>query len=142
MNILLDMKNNIYINKKGLLRINPIWVSLNKGKYKLYCSNPIQLSTDQKENVIEIREVFFIHSKKIDVHIEDTSISLNIQITSLDRWLRIGIVIVSLSIMLYLMTPWRFFPTQVLFYILFGYMGVAVLLLLIFKRKNFFKVQY
>ena len=135
------MENNIYINKKGILQINPIWVSINKGKYKLYISNQIQLSTKQRENTIVLRDVFFIHSKKIDVNIENTSTSFDIRITNLDRWLRIGIVIVALLVMLYIRLPYRFMPTQVLAYILFGYIGISAILLLIFKRKNYFIVK-
>ena len=135
------MKNNIYIHKKGILEINPIWISINNGKYKLYFSNSIQFPTKQKENTIKLREMWFIHSKKINVPIEDTSVSLEIKITSLDRWLRIGLLVICLSTIFYLMSPWRFFPTQVLSYILFGYIGVAIILLLLFKRKDYFEVQ-
>lgn len=136
------MENNIYIYKKGRLLVNPIWVSLNKGKYKLYFSNPIRLSTNQVENTIKLRDMFFIHSKKIDIQCTDTSTSFDIQITKLERCFGIGTIIVALFCLFYIMCPWRFIPTQVLFYILFGYLGVATILLFIFKRKNYFKVKY
>ena len=136
------MGNNIYIHKRGiLLEKESVWVSLNDGKYKLYGSNPIQFSTTQKENTVKLKEVFFICSKKIDVQIEGGSVSLNIEITKLDRWLRAGIIIVSLFCILYIVCPFRFMPTQALFYILFGYWGIAIILPFIFKRKNYFKVQ-
>ena len=135
------MKNNIYINKKGILQVNPIWISINNGRYKLYFSNPIQLSTNQKDNTIKLREMLFIHSKKVDICIEDTSVSLEIKITNLDRRLRIGIIIVSLFCMFYVVSPWNFFPTQTPFYVLFGYIGISAIFLLIFKRKDYFTVQ-
>jgi len=136
------MENNVYIKKMGILEINPIWVSINNGKYKLYFSNPIELSTKQKENTIKLKEMWFIHSKKIDVRIEDTSVSLEIAYTNLYRWLGIGLLVICLSTIFYLMSPWRsFLPIQVLSYILFGYLGVSILLLLIFKRKDYFKVR-
>ena len=139
------MENNIYIKRNGILEMNPVWVSLNKGKYKLYISNPILLSTNQRENTVRVRDMFFIHSKKIDFQIEDTSFYLNIrianQITKLTRWFRIGILIVALFCILYIMSPFRFLPKQALPCILFGYMGIAILIPSIFKRKKYFEVQ-
>jgi len=59
------MENNIYIHKKGiLLEKESVWVSLNDGKYKLYGSNPIQLSTTQKENTVKLKKCFLSVQKK------------------------------------------------------------------------------
>jgi len=135
------MKNIIYINKKGILYINPIWVSLNDGKYHLYFSNKIQISTTQRENTLKIRDVLFIFSKKVNVQAEEPSTILNLQITLLDSWFRIGTVFISLLCILYVMTPWTFIPVGILFYILFGYLGFYALFFLIFKRKTYFKVE-
>jgi len=135
------MKRNICINKRGILRINPIWVSLNAGKYKLYFSDKIQISTMQVENTIKLRDMFSIFSKKVDITVDKPSAFLDVQITSFDRWLRIGTLFISLFCILYVMTPWNFFPIQTLFYILFGYLILSTILLLIFKKKDFFKVQ-
>jgi len=134
------MESDIYIHKKGILITNPIWVSLNNGRYKLYSSNPIQLSTTKKENTVKLREIFFIHSKKIDIDTDKGNV-FTMQITKLDRWLRIGGVIVALLCMFYVTTDWTFIPTNVIFFILFGAMGVGLLLVLIFHRKSFFKIQ-
>ena len=135
------MKNNIHINKRGILSINPIWVSLNDGKYKLYFSEKIQIPTTQRENTIKLRDMFFIFSKKVDIKAEKPSSTLNVQISSLDRWLRIGVLIVCFFSIIYLMMRWTFFPIQMLSYILFGYLGFSIILLLILKRKDYFKVQ-
>lgn len=135
------MKKTIYIHKKGFLHYKPIWISLNNGKYKLYYSNAIKLSSEQRENTIKIREVFFIHSKKIAANIDDSPISLNIQHTSLRKWLGVGMIVLPLLIMLYLMLPWRIMPTEALFYILFGYMAMVPILTFLFIRKKYFEVS-
>lgn len=109
------MKKTIYIHKKGILHYKPIWISLNNGKYKLYYSNSIKFLSEQRENTIKIREIFFIHSKKIAANIDDLPISLNIQLASLRRWMGVGMVILPLLIMLYFMLPWRIMPTEALF---------------------------
>jgi hypothetical protein len=135
------MENNIYINKTGLLKACPVWISINHNKYKLYTSNQIQLSTTQKKNILKIKDIFFIHSKELEVEILDTSITLNLRITKLDYWLRIGLIPVSLFCMFYVMTDWTFIPVQILFYILYGYIGVCLIALFLFKRKNYFEIQ-
>lgn len=135
------MERKIIIHKKGLLRTNPLWISLNNGKYKLYISNPTELSTEYKENIIKIRDLLFIYSRKADVHIEGTSASLNVKTSNLNDWLRLGTFIIPLLIILYFIQPYRFIPTQIFFYILFGYLGIAILLPLIFKREGFFKIE-
>lgn len=135
------MERKIKIHKKGRLNIYPLWVSLNNGKYNLYTSNPIELSTEQKENSIKIRDLLFIYSRKADIQIEDTSASLNVKTSNLNNWLRLGTFVVPILIILYFVQPCRFIPTQILFYILFGYLGIAILLPLIFKREGFFNFE-
>ncbi|MDD2412034.1 MAG: hypothetical protein RBS19_07710 [Bacteroidales bacterium] len=135
------MKKTIYIHKKGILHYKPIWISLNNGKYKLYYSNAIKLSSEQRENTIKIREFFFIHSKKITANIDDLPISLNIQLASLRRWLDAGILVLPLLIILNLMLPWRIMPTEALLYILFGYIAMVPILTFLFIRKKYFEVS-
>ena len=130
----------IYLYKKGILAINPIWVALNNGKYKLYFSNPIRLQINQQENTVKMKELFFIHSKKTDIDIEKGNV-LTMQITKLDRRLRIGIIIVSLLVIAYLFTDWEFIPNIILLCALFGYMLFSVIFLLISKRKDYFEIQ-
>jgi hypothetical protein len=135
------MNNVIYINKKGIIKLMPVWISINNNKYKLYTSNRIQFATTQKKNILKIREIFFIHYKEIEIETVDTSVTLDLRVTKFDYWMRNGLILVSLFCMFYVSTNWTFIPTQMLFYILFGYMGVCMILILLFKRKNYFEVQ-
>jgi hypothetical protein len=135
------MISNIYFNKRGILRLNPLWISLNSGKYKLCFSSIIQISTTQRENTIKLRDIFFIFSKKLDIKADKPSIFLNIKITPLDQLFRIGVLIISLFCISYVIAPFTFIPIQLLFYILFGFLVSYTILLLIFKRKDYFKVE-
>jgi hypothetical protein len=135
------MENIIYINKKGIVKATPVWISINNSKYKLYTSNQIQLSTNQKKNILKIRDIFFIHYKELEIEITDISITLDLHITKFDYWMRKGAIFVALLCMFYVSTDWTFIPTQMLFYILFGYLGISMILIFLFKRNNYFEIQ-
>lgn len=129
--------NKIIINKNGILKINPIWISLNNEKYKLHFSNPIQLTSNQSKNTIKIRDWSFTHSKEFILNNNDSTMSLNIRLNRLERLLRAGIAMVSFSIILYIMLPWRFFPTSVLFYIFWGSIILSLILSIMFSRNKY-----
>lgn len=131
----------IIINKKGILNVNPIWVSLNNGNYKLHFSNPIELESNQVDNVIKVRDWSFIYSKEFVLEGNESNTVVNIRLNSFEKGLRIGVFMVAFLVILYLMMPWRFFQTNVLFYILGGSIALCLVLSLMFTRKNYVELD-
>jgi len=134
------MKKTIQINKNGVLKMNPIWVSLNNEKYKLHFSNTIHLTSNQQDNTIRIRDWSFIYSKEIVLNDDDSTNLINIRINSLEKSLRLGMMMLALLIILYIMLPWRFFPTYVLYYVLWGGIALYTTLSLWFARKQYVEI--